>query len=163
MTELRIEEQLVIGASAPDVWHALEDAAAHARWHAFVTEISGEHRLGHARRRSVLIGGKHGETRELCVVEEQASRLHGPYTRTRPVLAGWSRTGARGLFADATARRDARHPRSDFERNNLPEHVDFGRFDSLVAEGRRAPVRRAGTGARASDLSRDHHRGGRAY
>jgi len=75
MSEVRIEDNLAIDASAPEVWHALEDPAAHARWHPFVTQITGEHRLGQVRTRSVVVGGKHGQTKERCVVEEPASRI----------------------------------------------------------------------------------------
>jgi uncharacterized protein YndB with AHSA1/START domain len=75
MSEVRIEDALAIDASAPEVWHALEDPAAHARWHPFVTEIAGEHRLGQVRSCSVVVGGKHGQTRERCVVEDPASRI----------------------------------------------------------------------------------------
>jgi uncharacterized protein YndB with AHSA1/START domain len=75
MSEVRIEDTLAIRASAPEVWDALEDPAAHARWHPFVTEIAGEHRLGQVRTCSVLVGGKHGETKERCIVEEPASRI----------------------------------------------------------------------------------------
>jgi uncharacterized protein YndB with AHSA1/START domain len=74
MSEVSIEDTLAIEASALELWQALEDPAAHARWHPFVTEISGEHRLGQVRTCKVLVGGKHGATRERCVVEEPASR-----------------------------------------------------------------------------------------
>ncbi len=75
MSEVRIEDTLAIGASAPEVWHALEDPAVHARWHPFVTEIAGEHHLGQVRTCSVVVAGKHGETKERCVVEKRASRI----------------------------------------------------------------------------------------
>jgi uncharacterized protein YndB with AHSA1/START domain len=75
MSEVRIEDTLAIDASAPEVWHALEDPAAHARWHPFVTDIAGEHRLGHVRTCSVAVGGKHGQTKERCVVEEPPNRV----------------------------------------------------------------------------------------
>lgn len=75
MSEVRVEDTLAIDASALEVWHALEDPAAHARWHPFVTEIAGDHRLGQVRTCSVVVGGKHGQTKERCVVEEPASRI----------------------------------------------------------------------------------------
>jgi hypothetical protein len=75
MSEVRIEDTLAIDASGPEVWHALEDPAAHAFWHPFVTQIAGEHRLGQVRTCSVVVGGKHGQTKERCVVEELASRI----------------------------------------------------------------------------------------
>lgn len=75
MSEVRIEDRIAIDACASDVWHAIEDPAAHARWHPFVTEIAGEHRLGEVRTCSVLVRGKHGETKERCVVDELSSRI----------------------------------------------------------------------------------------
>jgi hypothetical protein len=75
MSEVRIEDQLTIAASTQEVWQAIADPASHARWHPFVTEISGGQRLGDVRTCSVLIGGKRGETRERCVVEDQGSRI----------------------------------------------------------------------------------------
>jgi uncharacterized protein YndB with AHSA1/START domain len=75
VSEIRVEDKLAIEASPLEVWHALEDPAVHARWHPFVTEIAGKHRLGQVRTCSVLVGGKRGETKERCVVEEPASRI----------------------------------------------------------------------------------------
>lgn len=75
MSEVRIEDQLTIAASTQEVWQAIADPASHVRWHPFVTEISGGQRLGDVRMCSVLIGGKRGETRERCVVEDQGSRI----------------------------------------------------------------------------------------
>ena len=75
MSEIRIEDTLAVEASPFEVWHALKDPDVHARWHPFVTEIAGEHRLGQARKCSVIVAGKHGETKERCVVEEPASRI----------------------------------------------------------------------------------------
>jgi hypothetical protein len=64
ISEVRIEDRIAIGASTLEVWHALEDPAIHARWHPFVTEIAGEHSLGQVRTCSVLVGRRHGETKE---------------------------------------------------------------------------------------------------
>ena len=75
MSEVRIEDRIVTDASASEVWRAIEDPAVHARWHPFVTEIAGEHRLGQVRTCSVIVGGKHGETKERCAVEEPTSRI----------------------------------------------------------------------------------------
>ncbi len=75
MTDVRIEDEIRINASAPEVWEAIEDPATHARWHPFVIEISGEHALGHVRTCSVIVGKKTGETKERCVEEEDTSRL----------------------------------------------------------------------------------------
>lgn len=75
MSEVRIEDRIAIDASAAKVWDALEDPAVQTRWHPFVTQIAGEHRLGHVRTCSVIVGRKHGETKERCVVEEPPSRI----------------------------------------------------------------------------------------
>jgi uncharacterized protein YndB with AHSA1/START domain len=75
MSQVRLEDTLTVEASVGEVWHALKDPAVHARWHPFVTEIAGEHRLGEVRTCSVLVGGKHGETKERCIVEQQATRI----------------------------------------------------------------------------------------
>jgi hypothetical protein len=75
VSEIRIEDRITIEASTIEVWRALKDPAEHARWHPFVSEIAGEHRLGETRTCSVHVGGKRGETRERCTVEEQASRI----------------------------------------------------------------------------------------
>jgi hypothetical protein len=75
MTEVRIEDEIRVNASALGVWDAIKDPATHARWHPFVTEISGEHGLGRVRTCSVIVGKKTGETKERCVEEEQASRI----------------------------------------------------------------------------------------
>jgi hypothetical protein len=40
-----------------------------------VTEVAGEHHLGQVRTCSVVVSGKHGQTKERCVVEEPASRI----------------------------------------------------------------------------------------
>jgi uncharacterized protein YndB with AHSA1/START domain len=75
MSEVRIEDTLTVGAPVVDVWNALKDPVVHARWHPFVTEIAGEHRLGQVRTCLVVVRGTHGETKERCVVEEPASRI----------------------------------------------------------------------------------------
>lgn len=75
MSEVRIEDRIEIDASRLEVWQAIEDPAVHARWHPFVTGIEGEHRLGEVRTCSVIVGRKHGETKEHCVVEEPLSRI----------------------------------------------------------------------------------------
>jgi hypothetical protein len=75
MSQVGIEDRIAIDACALEVWHALTDPADHARWHPFVTEIAGEHRLGQVRTCAVLVGGKHGQTKERCVIEEPASRI----------------------------------------------------------------------------------------
>jgi Polyketide cyclase / dehydrase and lipid transport len=75
MSEIRIEDRIAIGAATLEVWHAIEDPVIRARWHPFVTEIAGEHSLGQVRTCSVLVGRRHGETKERCVVEEPGSSI----------------------------------------------------------------------------------------
>lgn len=75
VSAVRIEDALTVEASRAEVWNAITDADVHARWHPFVTEIAGEHRLGETRTCSVLVGGKRGETKERCVTEEPTSRI----------------------------------------------------------------------------------------
>ena len=75
MSEVRIEDEVRVDASPLEVWEAIKDPATHARWHPFVTEISGEHELGRVRTCAVIVGKKAGETKERCVEEEHASRI----------------------------------------------------------------------------------------
>jgi hypothetical protein len=71
MGQVRIADQIVVDAPAPEVWRAIKDPARHADWHPFVTQISGEHRLGGTRTCSVVVGKKVGETRERCVEDDE--------------------------------------------------------------------------------------------
>jgi uncharacterized protein YndB with AHSA1/START domain len=70
MPEVRIEDQILDDAPAHEVWHAIEDPAAHADWHPFVTRIEGEHRLGATRTCAVVVGRKTGETKERCIEDD---------------------------------------------------------------------------------------------
>jgi hypothetical protein len=70
-----IEDEIAVDAPGLDVWKAIKDPRAHAQWHPFVTEISGEHELNAARTCVVLVGGKRGETKERCVEEVGARRI----------------------------------------------------------------------------------------
>jgi len=70
MTEVTIADQVRVEADAARVWDAITDPHEHVRWHPFVTEIRGEHRLGESRTCSVLVGKKPGTTTERCVAEE---------------------------------------------------------------------------------------------
>lgn len=70
MSEVTIADQVRVEADAARVWDAIADPREHVRWHPFVTEIRGAHRLGEPRSCSVLVGKKPGRTRERCVVEE---------------------------------------------------------------------------------------------
>ena len=40
MSEVRIVDELRIDASIDALWRAIEDPAAHARWHPFVSAIA---------------------------------------------------------------------------------------------------------------------------
>jgi uncharacterized protein YndB with AHSA1/START domain len=75
MTEIRVADVALIDAPAHDVWGAIKEPATHARWHPFVTRISGDHRLGAIRSCSVLAGKKSGETKERCVEDEEERRI----------------------------------------------------------------------------------------
>jgi uncharacterized protein YndB with AHSA1/START domain len=75
MAKVRIEDEVVVDALAEDVWAAIEDPAAHASWHPFVTGITGKHSLGAIRRCAVAIGKKTGETSERCIEHEPERRI----------------------------------------------------------------------------------------
>jgi uncharacterized protein YndB with AHSA1/START domain len=70
MGEVRIIDETSVAAPPGAVWAAIEDPAAHARWHPFVTRITGEHRVGEVRECRVDLGRRHGETRERCIAAE---------------------------------------------------------------------------------------------
>jgi hypothetical protein len=67
MREVRISDDIRCEVPIEAVWSAILDPVAHARWHPFVTEISGRHALDEIRTCSVLIGKTQGQTRERCV------------------------------------------------------------------------------------------------
>jgi uncharacterized protein YndB with AHSA1/START domain len=75
MPPVMIADQIRVDAPAAQVWDAISDPIAHARWHPFVSRIAGKHRLGQVRTCSVQVGGKTGETRERCVIEEPPVRI----------------------------------------------------------------------------------------
>ena len=75
MNEIRINDEAEIAAPREAVWWAIADPETHATWHPFVTEISGEHRLGAVRSCSVIADSKTGTTRERCVEEEAERRI----------------------------------------------------------------------------------------
>lgn len=70
-----IKDEVVIGASAEQIWKAIEDPAAHAAWHPFVTHIAGEHALGSTRKCDVLVGQKPGKTDERCSTYERGKAI----------------------------------------------------------------------------------------
>jgi uncharacterized protein YndB with AHSA1/START domain len=75
MSEVRIADEIRVEAPIAAVWLAIEDPAAHARWHPFVTLIAGKHELDHVRTCSVLVGNKQGQTRERCVEHDDGNRI----------------------------------------------------------------------------------------
>jgi hypothetical protein len=75
VAEVRIADQVDVAAPTGAVWDAIRDPVAHARWHPFVTEISGEHRRGATRACRVDLGRRTGETHERCIAHEHERRL----------------------------------------------------------------------------------------
>jgi hypothetical protein len=75
MSEVCIADELRLDAPIDVVWHAIEDPAAHARWHPFVSGIAGGHELHEIRSCSVRVGRKEGATRERCVEREERARI----------------------------------------------------------------------------------------
>jgi uncharacterized protein YndB with AHSA1/START domain len=71
MSQVRIEDEILVNVPAGEVWRAIKEPARHADWHPFVTRISGEHRLGATRSCSVIVGKKTGETKERCVEDDE--------------------------------------------------------------------------------------------
>jgi hypothetical protein len=67
MSDIRITDQTRVKGSTDVVWLAIVDPATHARWHPFITEIAGQHKLDQIRACVVLVGAKPGRTRERCV------------------------------------------------------------------------------------------------
>jgi uncharacterized protein YndB with AHSA1/START domain len=75
MSEVRIADDLRVDAPIDVVWRAIEDPAAHARWHPFVSAIAGGHELHEVRSCSVQVGKKEGTTKERCVEREDGTRI----------------------------------------------------------------------------------------
>jgi uncharacterized protein YndB with AHSA1/START domain len=75
MSEVRIADEIRVDAPVDRVWLAIEDPVAHARWHPFVTEITGGHELDQVRACAVLVGGKPGRTGERCVERDDRRRI----------------------------------------------------------------------------------------
>jgi hypothetical protein len=114
MTEVRIVDELRIGAPIDAVWHTIEDPVAHARWHPFVIAIDGGHGLYEIRSCSVQVGKKEGTTRERCVEREERGRIvwtiEEDSTGFGRMVSGWRSTSA---SPSAAARRSsARRARS---------------------------------------------------
>jgi uncharacterized protein YndB with AHSA1/START domain len=62
MSEVRIADELRLDAPTDVVWQAIEDPAAHARWHPLVKSIAGGHELEDVRSCSVQLGRNEGST-----------------------------------------------------------------------------------------------------
>lgn len=75
MSEIRITDEIRIDAPIEVVWLAIEDPVTHARWHPFVTEITGGHALDQVRTCALLLGGKPGRTQERCVERDDQRRI----------------------------------------------------------------------------------------
>jgi hypothetical protein len=75
MSDERIADELRLDAPIDVVWHTIEDPAAHARWHPFVTAITGGHELQDIRSCSVRVGAKRGTTTERCIERAEGARI----------------------------------------------------------------------------------------
>jgi uncharacterized protein YndB with AHSA1/START domain len=126
MSEVRIADELRIDAPVDVVWNAIEDPAAHARWHPFVTAIAGGHELHEIRSCSVQVGRKEGTTKERCVEREEGAwiawAIEEDSTGFARMVSGWrsgfsvaEREGATVVTAQSTFR-----PNSALVRAMLP-------------------------------------------
>jgi uncharacterized protein YndB with AHSA1/START domain len=115
MSEVRIADELGLDAPIDVVWHAIEDPAAHARWHPFVSAIAGGHELHEVRSCSVQVGRKEGTTKERCVEREAGARIawaiEEDSTGFARMVSGWrsgfslaERDGATIVTAQSTFR-----------------------------------------------------------
>jgi uncharacterized protein YndB with AHSA1/START domain len=75
MNDVTITDEISVQAPIAAVWRAIETPAEHAGWHPFLTDISGNHALGQVRTCSVMVGRKHGRTRERCVERDDERRI----------------------------------------------------------------------------------------
>jgi uncharacterized protein YndB with AHSA1/START domain len=115
MSEARIADELRLDAPVDVVWHAIDDTAAHARWHPFVSAIAGGHELHEIRSCSVRVGNKAGMTKERCVAREEGTRIawaiEEDSTGFGRMVSGWrtafslaERDGATIVTAESTFR-----------------------------------------------------------
>jgi uncharacterized protein YndB with AHSA1/START domain len=106
MNDVRIADELRVEAPIAAIWQAIESPTQHAGWHPFVTEISGDHELGHVRTCSVLIGRKHGQTRERCIERDDgrhiAWEIEHDSTGFGRMVSGWRAGFALSEQHDAT-------------------------------------------------------------
>jgi uncharacterized protein YndB with AHSA1/START domain len=75
MNNVRIADEIRVDVPIAAVWRAIDNPAEHAGWHPFLTGISGNHELGQVRSCSVIVGRKHGQTRERCVEREDGLHI----------------------------------------------------------------------------------------
>jgi uncharacterized protein YndB with AHSA1/START domain len=75
MRRVEIKDEVVVNASASEVWEAIRDPSLHAEWHPFVDSIRGDHAPGASRRCAVRVGKKAGETEEHCTAFEEERRI----------------------------------------------------------------------------------------
>jgi uncharacterized protein YndB with AHSA1/START domain len=89
-----IRDEVVVRASAEQVWQAIADPVAHAEWHPFLTHIAGEHALGSTRTCDVLVGKKPGKTEERCSTYVQGRQIMWSIdqdsTGFSRMVSGWS-------------------------------------------------------------------------
>jgi uncharacterized protein YndB with AHSA1/START domain len=115
MSEARIADEIRLDAPIDIVWHAIEDPAAHARWHPFVSAIAGGHELDAIRSCSVRVGAQEGTTKERCVEREEGARIawaiEEDSTGFGRMVSGWhsgfsvaERDGATIVTAESTFR-----------------------------------------------------------
>ncbi|MGW7825276.1 SRPBCC family protein [Streptomyces puniciscabiei] len=70
-----ITDQVTVQSPVERVWAVIQDPAEHTKWHPFATRIDGVHALGSTRRCSLLIGGKPGNTEEVCSAYEEGRTI----------------------------------------------------------------------------------------
>jgi uncharacterized protein YndB with AHSA1/START domain len=156
MSEVKIADEVRVGAPMAAVWLAIEDPAAHARWHPFVTEIAGRHELDEVRTCSVLVGKRQAQTTERCVEHDHGRRIAWAIEEDSSgfgrMVTGWhagfalaSSDGGTAVTAESTFR-----PRNLLVRAMLPmirhkfhqtqQAILHGLKDSLEADRRRVDL-----------------------
>ena len=75
MSQISIQDKIVVNAPIDQAWEAIRDPEIHAEWHPFVTHIRGEHQLGAVRKCDVNIGNKPGHTEERCALYEEGRKI----------------------------------------------------------------------------------------
>jgi uncharacterized protein YndB with AHSA1/START domain len=152
---VRIADELRLDAPIDVVWNAIEDPAAHGRWHPFVTAIAGGHSLHEIRSCSVRLGGKEGATKERCVEREEGTliawAIEQDSTGFGRMVSGWrsgfslaEREGATIVTAESTFR-----PNNLLVRAMLPViRRKFHQTQRAILRGLQEAVTRGGLGRR---------------